>query len=114
MYRRHVSWYRTDAVQVLVSAIRRLTGVAPDARAMATVAWAAGRGPGWPKALDLLREMRPTMAAADFYMMALGACERLEAVVALLRPNAIPNPNPNPNPNPDPDPDAGRAAAHEP
>ncbi len=25
------------------------------------------------------------MAAADFYLMALGACERLEAVVALLR-----------------------------
>ena len=24
------------------------------------------------QALDLLREMRPTMAAADFYMMALG------------------------------------------
>ena len=63
----------------------REAGVAPDARAMATVAWAAGRGPGWPKALDLLREMRATMAAADFYMMALGACERLEAVVALLR-----------------------------
>jgi hypothetical protein len=73
-------------------------------RAMSTVAWAAGRGPGWAQALaspypypypypypfpgwaqalDLLREMRcsmekpcSTMAAADFYMMALGACER--------------------------------------
>ena len=92
----------------------REAGVAPDARAMTTVAWAAGRGPGWPKALDLLREMRPTMAAADFYMLALGACERLEAVVALLRPNPIPYPNPNPNPDPELDPNPGRAAAHEP
>ena len=36
----------------------REAGVTPDARAMATVAWAAGRGPGWPK-------VRARSAAAD-------------------------------------------------
>ena len=72
----------------------REAGVAPDARAMATVAWAAGRGPGWPKALDLLREMRSTMAAADFYMMALG-CRALTLPLPLtLTPEPLPSPQP--------------------
>ena len=76
---------RPDAALALLPRLQE-GGLAPDARALHTFAWAAGRGARWPQALEVMRSMNASglsLTATDFYGMATALCESEDAILTL-------------------------------